>query len=621
MAAAALAMGVQGCSDWDDHYSPTDGAGGSGASLWETISSNEELSKFATILRKAGYDKVLATDQTYTVWAPINSVLTDRIMDSLQNEVTDSALVAEFVNNHMARGSYRASGNINNESVHLLNGKVKTFNGAAQTYTIDDVVLKDINVPVGNGVLHTMNGDLPFEANLYEYIFRDASKKGASTTKIAELFQRYYEKNIDADKSVAGPTQGGQLTYLDTVYVETNALWDETNVQMDSEDSTYTMIIPTDEAWEKAYDKIASYYKYPTSFEDATLKINDGGDLAFEGSRNMKTCNGDSLRNYYVNMALVNDLAFSHKAYGGNNPLATKQVGQVDSLISTNRAVFHNTLPVSGYKVNNASDLFTNGHWENLSNGNAYVTDSLNVHPWISWCPVVLQSAGSAGIGASSAQSTSMVYLSSSERNPDVTGSTHGISSYYYVRSMGTQATPTAYFKAPALLSTDYAVYMTALPANVALADTASSPDCVSIYVGENRHTANGRFNNGRVNANTPNWDYKMNNDEVIFDFGTKDSARIVTKYIGHISLDVCYQGIDDLRPYFELECGQPAGEYRGKTYDNNFRILCFLYVPMEVVNYYMEKGYYTEDDYKGEMPELFWDLVNQNHVNARPNK
>lgn len=90
MAAAAVAFGLAGCSDWDDHYAQDGGAaGGSGASLWATISGNEKLSDFASLLQRTGYDQILATDQTYTVWAPENGSLDMTTLTAM----TDSAIV------------------------------------------------------------------------------------------------------------------------------------------------------------------------------------------------------------------------------------------------------------------------------------------------------------------------------------------------------------------------------------------------------------------------------------------------------------------------------------------------------------------------------------------------
>ena len=61
---AAVALGLQGCSDWDDHYDANgNNILGSDATLWEQINSRQELSNFATLLKKVGYDQALNTNR------------------------------------------------------------------------------------------------------------------------------------------------------------------------------------------------------------------------------------------------------------------------------------------------------------------------------------------------------------------------------------------------------------------------------------------------------------------------------------------------------------------------------------------------------------------------------
>ena len=50
---AAVALGLQGCSDWDDHYDANgNNLPGADATLWEQICSQDELSNFVTLLTK-----------------------------------------------------------------------------------------------------------------------------------------------------------------------------------------------------------------------------------------------------------------------------------------------------------------------------------------------------------------------------------------------------------------------------------------------------------------------------------------------------------------------------------------------------------------------------------------
>ena len=123
---AAVALGLQSCSDWNDHYvdGSTDNIAGANTTLWEQINGRAELSNFAKLLQRVGYDDLLSTDQSFTVWAPANSALD---FDKY-NALTDSLLKSEILNNHIARGYYRATGDIA-DRVYLLNKKVLDFKG------------------------------------------------------------------------------------------------------------------------------------------------------------------------------------------------------------------------------------------------------------------------------------------------------------------------------------------------------------------------------------------------------------------------------------------------------------------------------------------------------------
>ena len=90
---AAVALACQGCSDWDDHYDNggADGSVTSNMSLWEEISSREDMSQFAQLLKRVGYDLLLSSGQSYTVWAPTNDALDfdkyEAMSDSLLKEI------------------------------------------------------------------------------------------------------------------------------------------------------------------------------------------------------------------------------------------------------------------------------------------------------------------------------------------------------------------------------------------------------------------------------------------------------------------------------------------------------------------------------------------------------
>ena len=122
---AVAALALAACADWNDHYdADTSLLDTQHATLWQNISQNENLSQFASLLKKAGYDEVLNATQTYTVWAPVNGTFDYETLASLSSD----RLLKEFVENHIARNNYPASGAVD-QRVYTLNEKLMLFSG------------------------------------------------------------------------------------------------------------------------------------------------------------------------------------------------------------------------------------------------------------------------------------------------------------------------------------------------------------------------------------------------------------------------------------------------------------------------------------------------------------
>src|SRR5690606_41813068 len=95
----ALAM-VCECKKWDDHNAIT--SEGLKQNLYEQISQDPSLSRFAELLEKSGYDAVIASSKTFTVFAPGNEALAT--LDPAI--VNDPARLKRFVGNHIANQSW-----------------------------------------------------------------------------------------------------------------------------------------------------------------------------------------------------------------------------------------------------------------------------------------------------------------------------------------------------------------------------------------------------------------------------------------------------------------------------------------------------------------------------------
>ncbi len=600
---ATVALGFQSCSDWDDHYgiekTPESAAE---KSLWDKISNDNTLSNFATLLQKVNYDQLLDGNQTYTVWAPKNGTYD---FDTY-NAMSDSLLKAEFLNNHIARGYHRATGSVE-ERVHLLNKKVMDFKGNGD-YTFGNIPMDSLNILGKNGMIHYLESYMDFRPNFYELFLRNSN-----TTSLAQIFKENMKKELDKDNSIEGPMKDGDITYLDSVMIESNKLFDALNADLTTEDSTYTMIVPTDKAWTAAYNKVSSYYKYPKSIQSFTIENNEKGELEYNKA-GAKTINADSLTEYYTTHAILEPLTYSHTVnkvfQKGDKPTEA-----LDSIRSTSGDIICNTLNYQGSRrfVNDATDLFVDAQKQVVSNGNAWITDSIRIKPWDSWCPIIHLRAqnGTYQAGVDKVSLAQNVTVSDDKRNPNVKGSMHSTAYYQIVSNAG--SVPEVYFYIPEMWSTSYAVYLTMVPANITDEEAEVEPQILQIRQFQNS-TTGGTLAKFSPVALKKDFGSSTNYANVTFDYGTNEESKIVSKFMGVFTPNFCYRHLDQetdpvAYPVFNVRSGDKATG--GKSLQ--LRIAGITLVPMDAVKYYQgQKALNGEsgEEYQGDMPEIFWDLT-----------
>ena len=164
LAFSVMMLAFSSCSDtWDDHYDTNSDVLGK-SSLWATMQENGNLSDFRQILSATGYDKVLETEQIYTVWAPVNGTFNKDSLMGLVNAGKKADVIKRFVDNHISRYNYSA--NDGERNVTMLNAKRYHFIGN----TMGGVDITSANNRCNNGVLHVVNNQLPFLNSIYEEI-------------------------------------------------------------------------------------------------------------------------------------------------------------------------------------------------------------------------------------------------------------------------------------------------------------------------------------------------------------------------------------------------------------------------------------------------------------------
>ncbi|MBR3895499.1 MAG: fasciclin domain-containing protein [Bacteroidaceae bacterium] len=314
LALAALAFNA--CSDeWDEHYKVQQQ--GNGVSLWQTISTDANFSNFKSVLEYCGYDKVLASSQVFTVFAPTNESLSAE-QAKAQRDIYDqdkergrkekeNRAIKEFVMNHIALYNHSTPETaVYNDTIVMMNGKYL----ALTNNTIGEQSF-DSQQPHANGILYTVDGQLDYLPNVLEQL-----EKVDELSKLAEFFDFYNEYKFIPEQSVAGGIENGQTVYLDSVTRLQNILFDYVG-DINNEDSTYWMIVPTDDMWNAMEEEYVTYFNYDdkVSKRDSLIKLYTGLAI-IRGTVFSETVNPEKTRNDSVKSTNAMHYSSRYVLYG-----------------------------------------------------------------------------------------------------------------------------------------------------------------------------------------------------------------------------------------------------------------------------------------------------------------
>ena len=296
-----IAVPLTACTDsWDDHYESLGSGEGSvhEGTLWQAITSNPNLSHFAKVIEGCNYVDKLNGSQVFTVFAPTNDNLTEAEADQWISDYVgqkdtvleeNNTTLKEFIQNHMALYNHSYSP-FRNDTLTLMNGKYAALQSDS---TIDGIKMSEVNQLYSNGILNVINSPVKFFPNVFEASRKDADLEGVRSFLYNE---HYYYKEFQEDQSVAGSIVNGKTQYLDSVFTQINQLYDYVGL-INSEDSDYIMVAPTNKVWDEL---VADYQKY---FDYPEIKDPDHPDLAKK--------NRDSLEYKMTRLAILQGTTFS----------------------------------------------------------------------------------------------------------------------------------------------------------------------------------------------------------------------------------------------------------------------------------------------------------------------
>jgi len=347
LAAFGLGCGIvavtSSCSEWDDHFDNSAAGTANATTLWQAIQQRPELSDFRDVLESTkvfrhhkktdiSYASLLDGQQTFTVMAPVNGTFNkDSIMQLLQTDRGDSMVVRSFVGNHL---SYNLANSQNTTGEFFLMNTKRATIGNNQVL---NVPIREANIRARGGILHVMEKTLPYRHNLYEILLNDPRYE-----LIGQQLSSYEEDEFSPTQSVEGGMVDGEQIYVDSVFIEHNRMLESVG-RIADEDSTFIMLLPTGNEWQRIWQEAMSLYRYDSTVENA-----------------------DSLQRFWANHALLNDAIFSQ----------TIQASPKDSLVTyaynkkyPQYHVFHKPYDAGGilYGATPAEysngTLYTTEHW------------------------------------------------------------------------------------------------------------------------------------------------------------------------------------------------------------------------------------------------------------------
>lgn len=554
MMAAALTAAVS-CTDYSDWNDvPGDANALAQNTLWQNLEQNPELSDFMQVLQRADMQSNLSASHFYTIWAPANGTFD---LDSVL-ECTDDAVLKQFINNHIAEYNHLATNTLSTaERVKTLNRKTYDFAFDGGDYTYNGVTLATdesgtplYNLPCSNGTLHIIEGNSPFLPNGLE-----ALDMIEGIDMIASYIKQYNDTTLDTKNSVPGSIVDGKQTYLDSVFVISNVITNSVRAKIENEDSTYSILLPNDKAYQEYYDKVKGFYNFGLS-EIKWQNLNSDGNMTIKEETVTETTLGvkfDYLADSLAKRAIVNNLFYSNNNSYNMHLVKEDAINYNDTVVTTLRA-----------KYSNGDELFDPEHTlqkQHLSNGYAYVVDTLAFKPWETYNPEITLSGVNPMDRARyvTYQSFSNVRLDEENTNTELVDISDGNTVSYCWAEATTRGKPEVDFYLRGVKAGTYNIYCVIPPANVDLRDETTQvlPNILNF-------TYHGYYNNVKTYGNLA---FDNERYEAVDEFGgelvpglaettkrnktntlqpsdfVNNTSKVDTMFIGKITIPLCYAG------------------------------------------------------------------------------
>jgi len=217
--------------------------------LMALISEKADLSTFAGYLKQTGYDAVIASSRTYTVFAPGNAELAT--LDAAVKN--DPVKLKQFIGNHIATQLYSTKEVTSTTRILMANGKYLTMKGTA----IGSAVITTTDQYAANGLLQQVDKMLPALDNCWDFV------AGSQSPAKQKAFMLSLFRNVfDATNAViigVNPVTGEPVYQAGTDSIFTNLFWNKVHDLRD-EKKQFTLFMLEDAAWDAEQARFAPYF-------------------------------------------------------------------------------------------------------------------------------------------------------------------------------------------------------------------------------------------------------------------------------------------------------------------------------------------------------------------------
>ena len=507
---------LSSCSDWDDHYE-NEAANSAELTLWDAIQQRSDLSDFAQVLEKTmvfrqhkktpvSYADLLKGGRSFTLFAPVNGTFNkDSILSLVTTANGDSAVERFFIMNHLSQNLVSADGTEKN--FRLLNYKNASF----ADNKVNNVGFRESNIHSKNGIMHVMDRQLPYMMTIYEALVALPQFKSHG-----EFLASYNEDEFNESASVSSGIVDGKKIYIDSVMIERNKLMDRVG-RLNTEDSLYYVVIPTEAGWNKAWNTAFECFKYPKTNKDA-----------------------DSLQHFYAYCALMDDAVYSYYQQKAHIESRAYPYTWIKSSAYPERQVITNYKnPFSPTGIfGSAKERYQ------CSNGIIFASDEWVFDP--TWTYNTYRSV------EGEAESSVISYTYCTMTKIDALGDSISARAFTHIKPSGGNSNWNVTYKLTNALSTTYDVYVRVLPK--------------SVTGGENKRPC-------RFTATINYYDEEGKEQHYTFNNGTPINTNpniVDVVKVGTFKIPTCNYGQGDGgQPSITLTCSIRANE--NAKYDRNF--------------------------------------------------